>query len=158
MGCTSGTGEVWVCSLCGERAAALSSEPVPVTVRGRSYVVDGLEYEHCTACGESLFDAGQLAVLDERAADMARAELGRMNPEEISALRHELGVTQAGLERLLGASPGSVGRWERDEIVQGGTADRLMRVLQAHPELVSELAEPALIVREGRGPYKKRTR
>jgi putative zinc finger/helix-turn-helix YgiT family protein len=148
------TEDLQVCSICGERAVSMSGDPVAVVVRGRKYAVEGLEYEHCGACGENLFDAAQIDTLDERALSMACADLERLTATEIVSLRHDMGLTQMDLERVLGASPGSVGRWERGEILQGGTADRLMRLLWAHPELVAEVAEP--VARESRGPYRKR--
>jgi hypothetical protein len=54
----------------------------------------------------------------------------------------------------------SVTRWERGTIVQPQTADRLMRILAAHPELLAEVGAHAgsggaVVVRESRGPYRK---
>lgn len=154
METAQGPSEIGVCSICGERSASMCSEPVPIVVRGRQYLIEGVDHERCAACGESLFDDAQCGELDRRAVAMACADLGCLYPGEIVRLRHELGLTQAGLERALGASPGSVGRWERSEFLQGGTTDRLMRLLWAHPELLREVAEP--VAREGRGPYRPR--
>jgi putative zinc finger/helix-turn-helix YgiT family protein len=152
------TQNVSVCSVCGERAVVISDDPITVRFREGAYSVDGFEYEHCTACGENVFGSGQVDAMHREAAALARIERGLLAPDEIRVLRFELGLTQEALEHALGMGPGTVVRWERGAVIQSATADRLMRLLRAHPELLAELGAPALIVREGRGPYKKRAK
>ncbi|MEI7815521.1 MAG: helix-turn-helix domain-containing protein [Coriobacteriia bacterium] len=65
------------------------------------------------------------------------------------------GKTQMALDGALGASPGTVGRWERGSIVQPAVADRLMRLLWTHPDLLVEVVQP--VAREARGPYRPRS-
>jgi len=145
--------EPWVCSVCGANAAHWSSAPIEMGFREGPYWVDGFTYEHCDACGESVLEARQLDAIQSAGVALARADLGRLGSPEVHQLRHDLGLTQAELEAQLGVGSGTVGRWERGTVLQGATADRLMRILWAHPEL---LAETGLVAREGRGPYKKR--
>jgi putative zinc finger/helix-turn-helix YgiT family protein len=142
-----------VCQLCGVKAAHWSDEPLAFELRDGSYQVPGFTYEHCDACGENTFKATQADEILRVAVAAARTDLGRLSSEEIHELRHTLGLTQAGLEAQLGVGTGTVGRWERGTVLQGATADRLMRILWAHPEL---LQESGVIAREGRGPYRKR--
>lgn len=144
--------EPWVCSVCGAKAARWSSAPIEMGFREGPYWVDGFTYGHCDACGESLIEARQLDAIQCAGVALARTDLGRLKSAEIHQLRHDLGLTQSDLEAQLGVGAGTVGRWERGTVLQGGAADRLMRILWAHPEL---LAETGLVVREGRGPYKK---
>ncbi|MDZ4168886.1 MAG: type II toxin-antitoxin system MqsA family antitoxin, partial [Coriobacteriia bacterium] len=64
--------------------------------------------------------------------------------------RLALALTQSDLARLLGVTTKAVGRWESGLVRQNRTADTLLRLLAAHPELV---AETGFIAAEGRGPY-----
>jgi putative zinc finger/helix-turn-helix YgiT family protein len=107
----------------------------------------------CGACGEESLAAGQTDEITRLTVAAARADLGRLFSDEIREMRLALGLTQADLEAQLGVGAGTVGRWERDEVVQGGTADRLMRMIRAHPDLMPELG---YVAREGRGPYRTR--
>lgn len=141
------------CPLCGAHALSLTRDPISVQLRDGTWNVEGLEYNHCSVCGEDFFAGGQLDAIHARASEIARAALGRLSPDEIRSLRLDLGLTQSALERALGAGRGVVANWERGIFVQGGTADQLMRILWAHPEL---LAETAYVAREGRGPYRRR--
>lgn len=143
-----------VCPVCGARAIEKTHDPVDVEASERTYYVTGFEYERCTACGESFFFAGQDVSLGMAASALARADLRLLSPEEIRELRHSLGLTQADLEMLIGVGPKTVGRWERGLYSQNKTADTLLRLLAAHPELI---AETGFVAAEGRGPYRKRS-
>lgn len=145
--------EIRVCPVCGVRAMHWTDEPLLEEFPEGSYEVSGFTYEKCDACGESLLRAGQMDAVECAAVALARADLERLSSAEIRELRLDLGLTQADLEAQLGVSAGSVGRWERGTVLQGATADRLMRVIRAHPELLPELG---FVAREGRGPYRTR--
>lgn len=144
----------WTCSVCGARAARWSTDPLPVEFRDGIYFGRGFTYEHCDACGENLITAGDTDLVLIAAVKNAREDLGRLTSDDIHTLRHELGLRQSDLEQQLGVGPGTVGRWERGTALQSHMADNFMRILKAHPELVSD---SGLIARDGRGPYRKRT-
>ncbi len=91
--------------------------------------------------------------MQHAAIALARTELGRLTSDDIHRLRHDLKLTQSGLERQLGVGSGTVGRWERGDVLQSNIADNFMRVLWAHPELVTQ---SGTVARESRGPYRKR--
>lgn len=144
------------CLVCGAPAVRITRDPVTVEFRDGSYVVEGFEYERCDACGEEYHAAGQVDAIHAQASDQARFERGLLFPDDIVRLRLDLGLTQTALDRALGASPGTAGRWERGSVVQPAVADRLMRLLWSHPELVAEVAQP--VAMEARGPYRPRER
>lgn len=143
------------CPVCGQRAIIVATDPIEQTVSGREYRVEGFRYNRCTACGEEYFAGGQIDDILRAANAAAREELGRLSGEEIACMRRELGLTQAHLAARLGVSVGLVTRWERGTVLPNAMADRYLRDLSAHPELVKE---GELIVREGRGPYRSRAK
>ena len=144
------------CNACGALAVKTTRDPVTVDFREGRFIVDGFEYERCDACGEEYYQAGQVDAIHARAAAQARQARGLLMPDDICQLRLDLGLTQMALDGALGASPGTVGRWERGSVVQPAVADRLMRLLWTHPDLLAEVAQP--IAREARGPYRPRLR
>ena len=143
------------CPACGERAIIVVSDPISQAVGGRSYRVEGFRYNRCTACGEEYFAAGQLDDIQRAANAAARKELGRLSGDDVAAIRRELGLTQRQLAERLAVSPGLVARWERGTVLPSAMADRYLRDLSEHPELVDR---GELIARESRGPYRPRTR
>jgi putative zinc finger/helix-turn-helix YgiT family protein len=142
-----------VCPVCGEAAMRVCFDPVPVEFREGTFLVQGFEHDHCDACGEDGIDAGQIDAMQHAAITVARSELGRLTSDDVHDLRHDLRLTQTQLEKQLGVGRGTVGRWERGDVLQSHMADNFMRLLWAHPELVEDRG---LVARESRGPYRKR--
>lgn len=129
--------ETDVCPLCGGHAN-LVDEPHslrmgdrPVTFMDRFY--------RCAQCGEEYFNGEMMDESLRRATAVIRAEDGLLAPDEILGLRKKYGLTQAQLERLIGAGPKTVVRWERGTVSQNKTADTLLRVLLEYPEVVAGL-------------------
>jgi putative zinc finger/helix-turn-helix YgiT family protein len=143
------------CPACGERAIIVTSDPIEQTVAGREYQVEGFEYNRCAACAEEFFAAGQIDDILRAANAAARQELGRLSGDDVAAIRRALGLTQRQLAVRVGVSVGLVTRWERGTVLPSAMADRYLRDLSAHPELV---AESGLIARESRGPYRPRAK
>lgn len=141
------------CPACGALAIVVAHDPVSQLVAGKAYSVVGFEYNRCTACGEEYFSAGQADDIMRAANAAARKDLRRLSGDDVAELRRSLGLTQLQLAARLGVSPGLVARWERGTVIPSAMADRYLRDLAAHPELVDE---GHLIAREGRGPYRKR--
>jgi HTH-type transcriptional regulator/antitoxin MqsA len=154
-------GDLRTCSMCGRVAVVMSRAPLTMDDEGREYAVQpDFEYEHCTACGEDLVDGRDLDGLFIAATDKVREDRNLLSSDEIRQLRFDLDLTQSALEALLGVGAKSVTRWERGTIVQPQTADTLMRILAAHPELLAEVGAHvapggAMVARESRGPYRK---
>lgn len=141
------------CPACGASAIVVTRDPIEQVVAGREYLVEGFEYNRCTACGEVYYSAGQTDDILRAANAAARENLGRLAGADVAVLRRGLGLTQAQLAARLGVSPGLVARWERGTVLPSAMADRYLRDLAAHPELVEE---GQLTAREGRGPYRPR--
>lgn len=125
------------CYVCGGNAV-LVEEPREVTIGNRSVMIEDRFYR-CEHCGETFYtgDMGDEAL--KRASTAVRMEEGLLMPDEIREIRQRYGLSQADLERLIGAGPKTVVRWERGTVFQNGTADTLLRVLRDHPEVVAEL-------------------
>lgn len=131
------------CAGCGGRVANVTA-PVSIDLRGETVTVPGIDHERCAQCGETILSLDAADHVQREAVARMRAARGLLTPDEIRDLRRSLGVAQAALERLLGVGPKTVVRWEKGTVFQSATADRLMRLLIAKPELVSLLAGKAL--------------
>lgn len=96
-------------------------------------------FYRCSRCGEEYLNGEMMDDSQRRATAVIRAEDGLLAPDEIVGLRKKYGLTQAELERLIGAGPKTVVRWERGTVAQNRTADTLLRVLLDHPDVVAGL-------------------
>ena len=97
------------------------------------------QFYRCDRCGETFYDGEMTTESFRRMAAAIRAEDGLLAPDEIVGLRKKYGLTQAQLERLIGAGSKTVVRWERGTVCQNRTADTLLRVLLEHPDVVASL-------------------
>ncbi|MDP2183802.1 MAG: type II toxin-antitoxin system MqsA family antitoxin [Actinomycetota bacterium] len=144
-----------VCSVCGQRAVEMTRDPIAIEFREGTWRIEpDFDYERCRACGEELYPGPGITDLTRRAIALARKELGFLTPDEVRGVRHALDLTQGDFERALGVSRGTMGRWERGEVFQSATADRLMRVLAECPDLI-RCDALSFVARETRGPYRK---
>lgn len=126
------------CPICGQCAVISTSDPYKVEFRDSSYAVTGFTYDVCTDCGEELFASGQVDAIHSAAVAMAREAQGLLTPGQIRQLRTDLSLRQKDLEEILGVGPKSVTRWEKGTVFQSAVADRFMRKLWQHPEILGE--------------------
>lgn len=127
------------CPECGGKISE-SLGPLEVPLRGQSVEVAGIPHGLCSGCGETYLGIEEMEQLQKAAVDQARQAQGLLRPDEIRSLRVALGnISQTRLEHLLGVGAKTVVRWEKGTVFQSATADRLMRLLRAKPELAALL-------------------
>lgn len=126
---------------CYECGSALQPvvERMEIKIGQRAVTVE-VEKLRCPACGASLFAPGQMAAAQRKASDEIRRQEGLLLPDELRAIRERHGLTQSALERMIGAGPKTVVRWESGLVFQQQTADALLRVLGAVPAAAEFLA------------------
>ncbi|RKH39704.1 type II toxin-antitoxin system MqsA family antitoxin [Corallococcus sp. AB050B] len=105
---------------------------LPITIE------DAEEY-FCKNCGEEFYTRDQDRRLSQHILDAARQKLGILQPDQIIAIRKNLGLSQESMEDLLGLGDKVVTRWETGRVVPGKTTDILLRLLSKHPGLVNDL-------------------
>lgn len=127
------------CYLCNNVADRVE-ERRKVKWGTRTVVIDD-EFYRCSSCGEAFYDGFMAQEHNRRTAAAIRAEDGLLQPEEVRAIRSGYGLSQAGLEKLIGSGEKTVVRWENGTVAQNATADTLLRVLRNHPEVVARLAK-----------------
>jgi len=127
------------CAECGGPIEP-SREPLPVELRGERFTVGDIEHDRCSKCGEVFLDLEATQRLQIEAVSRLRTSRDLLTPNEIRELRRSLGLSQAAFEDLLGVGPKTVVRWEKGTVFQSATADRLMRLLAALPEVRALLA------------------
>lgn len=120
------------CVLCGGPVSRRTLT-LPVDVGARKSVEVTRRLQQCRSCAEIYFAAGELDELNRAANDVIRQREGLLTPEEIRALRTELGLSQSALERVLRVGPKTVVRWERGTVFQNRATDTLLRMIRDVP-------------------------
>ena len=131
------------CVVCGASVNWICG-PVEWSVKDERIVVDAVEHGICTQCGETYFDCDMADDIHRRAVDAYKSEHGLLSGSEIKTLRQGLGLSQAQFEKLIGAGPKTVIRWENGSVFQNKTADTLLRILRDYPQVAEDLMDKRL--------------
>lgn len=76
-------------------------------------------------------------------------------PDEIRAVRKLVGMNQSEFETMIGVASPSVSRWERGAGSPNKTAERMIRIIGAHPELADEImGDVSVVLERSRGMYR----
>lgn len=139
-----------ICPVC--EAGTLS----PITFRdtfqhgGREISVADLEGYECPHCGADPIFEDQIRRNHARIADAKRKADGLLTGSEIKGLRERLRLTQKDAADLFGGGANAFSKYERGDVAQSASMDRLLRLVGRHPELLAEL--------RGSGPEVRQTR
>ncbi|MBT0652874.1 type II TA system antitoxin MqsA family protein [Geomobilimonas luticola] len=127
------------CPLCGTGNLVRESRDLMYSYGGRSTVVRQCG-DFCTACNEGIFSTDEsekyLAALKEFRSEVDREPLV---PSEVRRIRKKLGLTQREAGDIFGGGIRAFSQYERGETRQGKALDKLLRLLDHHPELLDEL-------------------
>lgn len=136
------------CISCSAPAVAVR-ERRSVDYGNRAVEIDN-EFMRCTSCADEFYLPGQMEATDRRAAEHVRDAGAPPLPFEIRGLRNSFGYSQAEFEKLIGAGPKTVVRWENGTVTPNETAGSLLRLLEAQDSAVMWLAD----YRRMRGPVR----
>jgi HTH-type transcriptional regulator/antitoxin MqsA len=93
---------------------------------------------HCPLCREVEFDSGEgerFAATIKRIAE----EIDAREAAELARIRKKLKLTQLEAGRITGGGPNAFSRYERGKARPLPAVTNLFRLLDRHPELLSEL-------------------
>jgi putative zinc finger/helix-turn-helix YgiT family protein len=127
------------CVICGGNAVAVVEQK---QARYRDEVVEvSREFFRCESCQEEFVTPKQHGVYVAAVKNEVRRRHGLLSPERIIQIRKKLGLTQAEIEELLNAGPKVVVRWESGKVIQSGSHDNMLRLLERDPSLIEHLRQ-----------------
>ncbi len=127
------------CPVCGTGNLVRDSRDLSYTYGGRSTVIRQ-SGDFCNACGEGTFSSDEseqyLAAIN---IFRARVDSELLMPGELRRIRKKLGLTQKEAGEIFGGGIRAFSQYERGETRQGKALDKLLRLLDRHPQLLDEL-------------------
>ena len=100
----------------------------------------GVEVSRCRACGEYEVAIPQIEDLHKTIAQALIRKPSRLDAAEIRYLRKYLGWSGADFAAHMGTTPETTSRWETGAVRMGPVADRLLRLMVATRDPVSDYA------------------
>jgi putative zinc finger/helix-turn-helix YgiT family protein len=100
----------------------------------------GVEVSRCPQCGEFEVAIPQIDDLHKTIAQALIRKTSPLSAAEIRYLRKFLGWSGANFAKHIGVAPETVSRWETGAVPLGAVADRLLRLMVATRDPVSDYA------------------
>jgi HTH-type transcriptional regulator/antitoxin MqsA len=129
-----------ICPVCNSGDLQLDVKSVKYHVGSMPFDVQQL-FHWCEICGTEM-------ALPEDARENARAyrsaelkAMGKLNGDDIRALRKSLTLTQEDAGKLLGGGPVAFCKYERNDLTPVDSMDNLLWLIKKFPELIYHLAE-----------------
>ena len=96
--------------------------------------------DYCASCGEGVFSSDESeSYLNAVKAFRDKVDAELLVPSEVKRIRKKLGLTQKPVGEIFGGGIRAFSQCERGESTQSKATDRLLRLLDRHPELLSEV-------------------
>jgi HTH-type transcriptional regulator/antitoxin MqsA len=121
-----------------EGMTRFEGETFTIEHAGLISVIADLSGWRCEACGEVEFDADSARRYALAGDELVLSERRRQS-KEIRRIRRKLGLSQAAASRLTGGGHNAFSRYERGEATPLPAVVNLLRLLDKHPELLSDL-------------------
>jgi HTH-type transcriptional regulator/antitoxin MqsA len=126
------------CLSCGQKEMVYAVQDVPYIYKGHETVIPKIKGWHCSLCMEVEFEAGEGVRFADEIEKLAR-EINLREAAEISRIRKKLKLTQQEASLLTGGGQNAFSRYERCKAKPMQAIVNLFKLLDRHPDLLSEL-------------------
>ena len=128
------------CPSCGAAKLVHDTRDMPYTYKGETTVIPAVAGDHCPACGESVLDAVTSARVSAAMLEFNKqVNAAIVDPAFIVNVRKKLALDQREAAEIFGGGVNAFSRYENGKTKPPLALVKLLRVLDRHPELLSEV-------------------
>ena len=128
------------CPSCGTAKLVHDTRDMPYTYKGESTILPQVTGDFCLACDESILDASESRRTMELMAAFSKAvNASFVDPEFIASVRKKLDLDQREAGEIFGGGVNAFSRYENGKTKPPVALVKLLKVLDRHPELLSEV-------------------
>jgi HTH-type transcriptional regulator / antitoxin MqsA len=128
------------CPVCGAAELIHDTRDLPYTYKGESTVITAVTGDFCPACSESVLDAAESdRVMREMRGFARQVNAAIVDPAFIAAVRKKLALDQRTAAEIFGGGVNAFSRYENGMTKPPLALVKLLKVLDRHPELLSEV-------------------
>lgn len=126
------------CPVCGRGKLERKTKRQTLHYRGQT-----LRYEQpglwCEACGEGILENLDMNATERPLYDFRARVDGYLTSADVRRIRKKLGLTQKQAGEIFGGGHNAFSRYEASSARPPKSTDALLRLLDKHPELLTEL-------------------
>ncbi len=131
------------CPVCGAAELVRDTRGLAYTYKGEATTIPAVEGEYCPACGERVLDATESSrVSAAMLAFNRQVNASIVDPEFIVSVRKKLALDQREAAEIFGGGVNAFSRYENGKTKPPLALVKLLKVLDRHPELLSEVRMP----------------
>lgn len=145
------------CPACGHPEMVAKTQDETLTYRNQSLTLHTMHGEFCPACGEGVWDAESYRRYTEAQAALLRAVKGDISAD-IRRIRKNLKLTQTELAEAFGVGKVAFSRYERGETRPPAPLVKLLKLIERHPDLLTEMRGVSTQSEYSRGITSRSTR
>lgn len=126
------------CPVCGTGTLERKTQKQSFEYKGQKF-----EYEQpgdwCDSCGEAVLSQSDLEAVEPALSDFRAVVDGFLKTSDIRRIRSKLNLTQKEAGEIFGGGHNAFSRYECGLARQPKATDKLLRLLDRHPELLDEI-------------------
>ena len=128
------------CPICGAAELIHDTRDLPYTYKGETTLIAAVTGDFCPACAESILDAAESErVMREMRSFTKLVNAAYVDPGYITRVRKKLDLDQREAAEIFGGGVNAFSRYETGKTKPPLSLVKLLKVLERHPELLSEV-------------------
>jgi len=128
------------CPSCAAATLLRETRDLPYVYKGQSTIISQVTGDFCPACDEAVLDADQSRrVMDGMQAFNKLVNAALVDPQFIASVRKKLDLDQREAAEIFGGGVNAFSRYENGKAKPPLALVKLLKVLDRHPELLSEV-------------------
>lgn len=131
-----------VCKACNSDSVEVFNDTETLTYNGKSLLVE-IQYSVCNECGREFISTEQIKHNDLAIRDAKKISDGLLSSHEILQARKALNITQEQASVIFGGGKNAFSKYERCEVSQSASMDKLIRMSLKHREVFLDLCHEA---------------
>ncbi|MDZ7856703.1 type II toxin-antitoxin system MqsA family antitoxin [Sphaerotilus sp.] len=128
------------CPACGAAELVHDTRDVPFTYKGETTTIPAVTGDFCPACTESVLDMAQARRFGDQVAEFVKqVNAAIVDPGFIADVRKKLDLGQREAAQIFGGGVNAFSRYETGKTRPPLALVKLLKLLDRHPELLSEV-------------------
>lgn len=129
-----------LCPTCGAAELIRGTRDLDYVYKGECTKIAAVSGEYCPACSESILDSHESKrVMDHMRAFSKQVNAAIVDPAFIASVRKKLQLDQKTAAEIFGGGVNAFSRYENGKTKPPLALVKLLRLLDKHPELLSEV-------------------
>jgi HTH-type transcriptional regulator/antitoxin MqsA len=128
------------CPVCGTTELIHDTRDLPYTYKGETTLIAAVTGDFCPACAESILDIEESErVMREMQIFSKQVNAAYVDPAYITQVRKKLDLDQREAAEIFGGGVNAFSRYETGKTKPPLALVKLLKVLDVHPDLLSEV-------------------